>query len=43
MLEDQMRRNDAYWKAYEKWKKLKPIPGSDAANRLTREEANARR
>ena len=43
MLEDQMRRTDEYWAAYEKWKKIKPIPGLDAAHRLTREEANARR
>jgi hypothetical protein len=39
MLEDQMRRSDEYWAAYEKWKKIKPIPGL-AAHRLTREEAN---
>ena len=43
MLEDQMRQTDEYWAAYEKWKKIKPIPGLDAAHRLTREEANARR
>jgi hypothetical protein len=43
MLEDQMRRSGEYWAAYEKWKKIKPIPGLDAAHRLTREEANARR
>jgi hypothetical protein len=43
MLEDQMRRTDEYWAAYEKWKKIKPIAGLDAAHRLTREEANARR
>ena len=42
MLEDQMRQTDAYWKAYEDWKKLKPIPGL-AADQLTREEANERR
>ena len=42
MLEDQMRRTDEYWAAYEKWKKIKPIPGL-AAHRLTREEANTRR
>ena len=41
MLEDQMRRSDEYGAAYEKWKKIKPIPGL-AANRLTREEANTR-
>ena len=43
MLEDQMRRNDDYWRAYEQWKKLKPIKGFDASRRLTREEANERR
>jgi hypothetical protein len=43
MLEEQMRTHDVdYWKAYEKWKKIKPIPGL-AANRLSREEANERR
>jgi hypothetical protein len=42
MLEDKMRQTDEYWTAYEKWKRIKPIPGL-AANRLTREEANERR
>ena len=42
MLQEEMRRTDAYWKAYERWKKIKPIPGL-AANRLSREEANERR
>ena len=42
MLEDKMRLTDEYWAAYEKMKKIKPIPGV-AANRLTREEANERR
>ena len=42
MLEDKMRQTDEYWAAYEKWKRIKPIPGL-AANRLTREEANERR
>jgi hypothetical protein len=43
MIEDQMRRTNAYWLAFEKWKKIKPIPGIDAAHRMTREEANERR
>lgn len=43
MLEDQMRQSDEYWKAYAKWKQIKPITGIDAAHRLTREDANARR
>jgi len=38
MLEDQMRRTDEYWKAYEKWKKIKPIPGFDASKRMSRQE-----
>ena len=42
MLEEEMRRNDSYRRAYEDWKKLAPMPGLDAANRLTREEANER-
>ena len=41
MLEDKMRLTDEYWAAYERMKKIKPIPGL-AANRLTREEANER-
>ena len=42
MLAADMRRNDAYWKAYERWKKLKPIPGLDASKRLGREELHER-
>lgn len=43
MLEEQMRRSDGYWKAYRQWKKIRSIPGIDAAHRLSREEAHARR
>ncbi len=43
MLERQMRMTDEYWQAYERWKKLKPIKGIDAANRLSREKAHERR
>lgn len=43
MLENQMRLTDEYWNAYEKWKQLEPIPGLDAANRPSRDEAHARR
>jgi hypothetical protein len=43
LLEEQMRAHSgAYWKAYEKWKKLKPIPGL-AAGRLSRDDAHERR
>ena len=40
MLEKEMRQTDAYWAAFEMWKKIGPIPGLDAANRLTREKAH---
>jgi hypothetical protein len=44
MIEEQMRVHSAdYWKAYEKWKKLKPIKGLDASKRLTREQVHERR
>jgi hypothetical protein len=38
MLEDQMRRTGEYWMAYERWKKIKPIPGLDAAKCMSRQE-----
>lgn len=43
MLEDEMRRSDEYWKAYETWKKIKPIKGVDASKRLSRSELYERR
>jgi hypothetical protein len=43
MLEEQMRRTDDYWQAYEKVKKIKPIKGFDASKRLTRDELYDRR
>ena len=43
MLEDQMRNTDAYWRAYERVKKIKPVPGIDASKRLTRAELYERR
>ena len=38
MLEDQMRLTDGYWKAYERWKEIKPIKGLNASQRLKRDE-----
>ena len=43
ILEEQMRRSDEYWRAYERWKKVKSIGGIDARKRMSREEAHARR
>jgi len=42
MLEDQMRLSDQYWRAYRQWKRIKSL-GLDAAGRLSRDEAHARR
>jgi hypothetical protein len=42
MLEREMRQTDAYWKAFERWKQIKPIPGLTAPF-LTREEAHERK
>lgn len=43
MLERQMVLNDEYWKAYRRWKKLRPAPGVDAALRGGRAEAHESR
>jgi SHS2 domain-containing protein len=42
MLEEEMRRTDAYWQAFERIKRMKPISGLDAAHRLSREETHDR-
>jgi len=42
MLEDQMRLSDDYWRAYRQWKRIRSID-VDAAGRLSRDEAHARR
>jgi len=42
MLEDQMRVSDEYWRAYRRWKRI-PSIDLDAAHRLRRDEAHARR
>jgi hypothetical protein len=43
MLEEQMRRSDEYWRAYEELKKIQPVPGFAARDRLTRDELYERR
>jgi len=43
MIEDQMRLTSEYWAAYKRFKRLKPIQGVRASERMTREEAHARR
>jgi len=43
MLEHEMQQSDHYWRAYEKVKRIKPIPGFDASKRATRTELYERR
>lgn len=43
MLEREMRLNDDYWRAYERWKQLAPLQGIDAGRPATREEIHERR
>jgi hypothetical protein len=43
MLEERMRVTDGYRNAYERWKKIKPVTGFDASNRLKRDELYDRR
>jgi hypothetical protein len=42
MLEKEMRLNDDYWRAFERWKQLAPIAGIDAEPKLTREALHER-
>jgi hypothetical protein len=43
ILDEQMRRCDDYWRAYERWRKLGSIEGIDTKGRMTRDESHARR
>jgi len=47
LLEKEMRASDAYWRAYEEWKRLPDDLGTptplDASKRMTREEVHERR
>jgi hypothetical protein len=43
MLEKQMRLTDAYWQAFEHWKSNRPLAAAGAAERMNREQVNARR
>ena len=45
LLEREMRASDAYWRAYEQWKKRDRDLGAkiDASQRFTREEGHERR
>lgn len=44
MLENEMRRTDEYWAAYERFKQITPVTeGLSASERLTRDEIYERR
>ncbi len=43
MLEEQMRKTDEYWRAYERWKAIPAVPGADATRRMSRAETHERR
>ena len=43
ILEEQMRMSDEYWRAYKRWTKMGSLEGINAAARLSREDAHARR
>ena len=43
MLERQMRLSDEYWRAFEHWKSNRPLAGTGAAGRLSREAVHERR
>ena len=43
MMEEQMRRTDDYARAYERLKKIKPLRGFDASQRVSRADLYERR
>ena len=43
MLAREMRLNDEYWQAFERWKEIPPIPGIAGEPKLTREQLHERR
>jgi len=43
LLDNEMRSNDEYWRAYDRWKRIGCIKGIDADSRLSREQAHERR
>ena len=43
MLEERMRRSDEYWRAYQRWKKVRPVKGIDASGRMSRQQVHERR
>ena len=42
ILAEEMRKKDGYWQAFERWKKLKPIPFKQRIGKIDREETHER-
>ena len=43
MLEQQLRLSDEYWRAFDHWKSNRPLAGTGAAERLSRQDVHERR
>jgi hypothetical protein len=43
MLEREMRLTDEYWRAFARWKSMRPTAEAGAARRMNREEVHERR
>jgi hypothetical protein len=42
ILEEQMRQKDDYWQAFERWKKIKPVPFKEPIGKIDREKIHER-
>jgi hypothetical protein len=42
LLEEEMRLSGDYWRAFERWKQIRPIQGMNAAERMSRDESHGR-
>lgn len=42
LVQQMQAHGEEYWKAYEQWKKIKPVKGFDASKHLSREQAHER-
>ncbi len=42
ILEQQMHQEDDYWQAFERWKKIKPVPFKEPITKIDRAELHER-
>lgn len=43
LIREKRAAADNYWRAYEEFRRIGPVPGVDASQRMTRDEAHERR